>query len=498
MKKRGSGILLHISSLPSPFGIGDLGPQAYEFADFLYRAKQSYWQILPLNPTDLLHDNSPYRSISAFAFNPLLISPDLLVKEDLLTRDDLEPIPRFHKGRVDYEKITEYKIRLFDIAYDRFKQRKETKDYQSFCTGHSYWLDDFALFQALKSHYDGEVWSDWPVGVRDRDTDALKPLAVTLQDQIDKAKFLQYIFMKQWLDLKDFCQERGIEFIGDIPIYVAYDSVDVWTHPRLFKLDGDKKPLFISGVPPDYFSKTGQLWYNPVYRWDILQETKYAWWIERIRHNIRLFDYVRIDHFRGLVAYWQVPAGEKTAINGEWIEAPAMDFLDHVHHVFPDLPIIAEDLGVITSDVEEVMERFDIPGMRVLLFGFSGDLSKNVHLPHNLNKKSVLFTGTHDNNTIRGWFKNDATEKEKKQLYHYFGRKIPIRKLHWELIHLAMVSVAEVVIFSMQDVLGLGEKARMNRPFINEGNWLWALRRKQLKSRLATKLAMMTKLYRRI
>lgn len=494
MKNRGSGILLHISSLPSPYGVGDLGPQAYAFVDFLSKAKQSYWQILPLNPTDLLHDNSPYRSVSAFAFNPLFISPDFLVRDGLIDEKDLNPLPKKGGESIDYQCATEYKKRLFKLAFKNFQTNGEDKDYDSFCEKNSYWLEDYALFQALKEHFNGTEWSDWPVDIRDRKSDAINALKPQLTSVIELEKFLQYIFLLQWSDLKAYCHRKGIQFFGDIPIYVAYDSVDVWTHPDLFKLDEQKKPIYISGVPPDYFSENGQLWHNPVYRWDIVKKRKYAWWIERMRHNMILFDLMRVDHFRGFVAFWQVPAGETTAINGEWIEAPAMDFFTHLSKELPDLPIIAEDLGLITQDVQDVMDQFEFPGMRVIQFGFSGDLSTNDHLPHNLKKRCVLFTGTHDNNTVQGWFRQDATEAEKKNLEIYSGRKINKKTLHWDLIRLAMMSVADVVVVPMQDLLGLGGEARMNRPFINENNWLWRLKPNQVKAKLGEKLARLTTL----
>jgi 4-alpha-glucanotransferase len=497
MKRRGSGILLHLTSLPSPFGIGDMGPWAYRFADFLSEAKQSFWQILPLNPTDADHGNSPYHSISAFACNVWLISPELLVQDGLLAESDLESSPDFPQDRLDYRAVYAYKKALFVRAYQRFQTERDSHDYERFCLENAYWLDDFALFLALKSRFNGQVWVEWPEGIRDRKPEALESLKKELMEKLEKEKFLQYIFFKQWIALKEYCNQRGIQIFGDMPIYVDYDSADLWKHPELFKLDQQKKPYVVAGVPPDYFSETGQLWGNPIYRWDMMKKNGYDWWIGRIRHNLELFDLVRIDHFRGIVAYWEVPAAENTAINGRWIEAPAMDFFNHVAKKFPYLPIIAEDLGIITPDVREVMQHFDLPGMKLLLFAFGEDLPTNPYIPHNIPKNCVAYTGTHDNNTARGWFEKEATSEDKKRLFRYLGRKVAAEELHWELIRLVMMSAADMAILPMQDLLGLGEEARMNRPATREGNWLWRLEADQLTPSLSTKLREMTQIYGR-
>jgi 4-alpha-glucanotransferase len=494
MKKRGSGILLHITSLPSPYGIGDLGLGAYRFIDFLAETKQSFWQILPLNPTKPIFDNSPYHSISAFANNPNLISLELMAQDGLLTKADIEPIPQFPKEKVDYELVINYKKGLFNLAYKRFKKNYE---YERFCLENAYWLDDFSLFVALKDHFNGDVWAKWPYEIRDREPRALESFKKTFKDKIEIEKFLQYIFIKQWFKLKHYCHEKDIYIIGDIPIYVQYDSVDVWTNPEIFALDNEKRPYVVGGVPPDYFSETGQLWGNPVYRWDVLRKRRYNWWVKRIERNLKLFDYVRIDHFRGFVAYWEVGAHEKTAINGRWVEAQPYDFFNHLIRKFPCLPIIAENLGVITPDVKEVMHYFGFAGMKVLLFAFGKDLPTNPYAPHNYIKDCVVYTGTHDNNTIKGWFKEEATSEDKKRLFCYLGREVPLEELNWELIRLAMMSVAKVVIFPMQDILGLGEEARMNRPARGGGNWRWRLVIKQLIPLLTKKLLEMTEIYGR-
>ncbi len=475
MKRRGSGILLHLTSLPSPFGIGDMGPWAYRFVDFLAEARQSLWQFLPLNPTQPIHYNSPYHSISAFAGNPLLISPELLLQDDLLLQSDLQSVPQFPIDRVDYRRVLEYKVELWSRAFGRFASKGKNDEYDRFCLEHSPWLDDFALFTALKAHFGGKVWSEWPPGLRDRPPEALQAARRDLSSAVHMTKFLQYIFFKQWTQLKKYCGQKGIQIIGDIPIYVDYDSSDLWVHPELFKLDDRKKPYVAAGVPPDYFSATGQLWGNPLYRWEEMKANGYTWWIQRIAHNLKLFDLVRIDHFRGLVAYWEVPATEKTAINGQWVEAPAMDFFNQLAKRFPHCPIIAEDLGTITPDVREVMNHFEFTGMKVLLFAFGDDLATNPYLPHNLPRNCVAYTGTHDNNTIKGWFENEAKPEDKKRLFRYLGREVPGGELPQELIRLLMMSVANTVIFPLQDILGLGEEARMNCPSTREGNWEFRL-----------------------
>jgi 4-alpha-glucanotransferase len=497
MKRRGSGILLHITSLPSAYGIGDLGPEAYRWADFLAETKQGIWQILPLNPTELAHGNSPYQSISAFAGNPLLISPELMVRDGFIAQSDVENVPNYPKGRVDYPVVIASKERIFRVAYERFQQEGKRHEYERFCTENSTWLDDFALFMALTGHFSEKAWTEWPQEIRDRHPEALESLKDELRDEVEKAKFLQYVFFEQWRALKDYCNHHGIQIFGDIPIYVIHNSVDVWTNPELFDLDDERKPSVVAGVPPDYFSETGQLWGNPIYRWDVLRERGYGWWIQRVGHNLTLFDLIRIDHFRGLIGYWEVPAGEANAVNGQWVEAPAENFFNALLRRFPQLPIIAEDLGVITPDVREIMHRFELPGMKVLLFAFGQDLPTNPYIPHNLPRKCVLYTGTHDNNTTRGWFEREATPEIKERLFRYLGKEVSAVRVHWELIRLAMMSVANMVIFPMQDILGLGEEARMNRPATTEGNWQWQLLPEQLTPSIADKLRGMTELYGR-
>ncbi len=495
--KRRSGILLHLTSLPSPFGVGDMGPWAYRFADFLAETKQSYWQILPLTPTDPIHFDSPYNSTSAFAGNPLLISPERLVQEGWLEKSELQSLPDFAQDKVDYPAVHPYKEKLLDLAYERFAGKSRPNDYEGFCAEHSAWLEDFALFLALKFKFSGQVWGDWPLELRERQPAALQAARKELIDGVNREKFRQYVFSRQWISLRNYCREQGIQIFGDIPIYVDYDSSDVWVHPELFQLDEHKKPQAVAGVPPDYFSASGQLWGNPVYRWDLIKESGYAWWARRIAHNLKLFDLIRIDHFRGLVAYWEVPATEKTAVNGRWIEAPAMDFFNHLTRKFPCLPVIAEDLGTITPDVREVMNHFNLPGMKVLLFAFGPDLPTNPYIPHNLPRHCVAYTGTHDNNTARGWFEREATPEEKNRLFRYLGREVSSEEVSRELVRLAMMSSANTAIFPIQDILGLGEEARMNRPSTREGNWQWRLSPDLLTPEVTGRLRELTEIYGR-
>jgi 4-alpha-glucanotransferase len=498
LQNRASGILLHITSLPSLYGIGDIGPGAYKFVDFLSQAKQSLWQVLPLNPIEQALGNSPYSSISCYASNTLLISPELMVKDGLLKKSEIEPSSVFSNKWVDYGKARNYKEKLFNLAYERFKQNSQKGDYEKFLIDNSSWLNDFVRFVVFKKHFHEKIWNQWPNKIRDRQKQALQRLANKLNDRIEKEKFLQYLFFKQWFSLKQYCNQKGIRIIGDIPIYVNYDSADVWIHPEIFKLNKEKKPIGVSGVPPDYFSKTGQLWGNPVYRWEVLRNFQYAWWIERFEHNLKMFDIVRIDHFRGFVAYWEVPTGEKNAINGKWIHAPAEDFFNTLFKKFPSLPIIAEDLGTITDDVKEIMRHFGFPGMRILLFAFGEDNPNHPYLPHNYINNCVVYTGTHDNNTIKGWFKHEATYRDKQRLFYHLGRKVSKQNIHWELIRFVMTSVANTVIFSMQDILGLDQAARMNQPATAEGNWQWRLLSEQLTPHLAKSLLEMTESSKRL
>jgi 4-alpha-glucanotransferase len=497
MERRGSGILLHVTSIPSPFGVGDLGPAACRFIDFLAESGQSYWQVLPLNPTMPVHCNSPYASTSAFAGSTLLISPELLVEDGFLDASDLQSALQCPEHSVNYGAVHQFKRALWELAHARFKASRPDAAYESFCTDEASWLDGFALFTALRDHFSGQAWSDWPDELRDRKPEALRAAQDRLSSQVDMEKFLQYLFFKQWSGLKQYCNKKGIQIIGDIPIYVSDDSADVWMNPELFKLDERKKPVVVAGVPPDYFSKTGQRWGNPIYRWDVLKNSDYDWWAGRIAASLRIADFVRVDHFRGFVSYWEVLATETTAINGRWVEAPAMDFFTHLSRRFPYLPIIAEDLGLITPDVKDVMQHFELPGMKILLFAFSPDMPHNPYIPHNLPKNCVAYTGTHDNNTSKGWFEQEASQDDRQRLFRYLGREVSSDEAPWELIRLLMMSAADTVILPLQDVLGLGSEARMNTPSTTEGNWAWRFRSDQLTPDVAGRLREMTETYAR-
>lgn len=498
VRERRSGILLHITSLYSPCGIGDLGPEAYRFADFLQQAGQSYWQILPLNPTEPAYDNSPYFSMSALAGNPLVISPELLVQDGFLTETEIQDVPTFPGGEVDFNAAIDFKRKCFSLAYERFQSMEQDDDYESFCSANSHWLDDFSLFVSLKEHFQGAHWNEWPKELRERKPETIRSVQKEYGERIEFEKFLQYMFHRQWFALRQYCNEKGIRFIGDIPIYVAYDSVDVWTNCEIFKLDKKKKPLAVSGVPPDYFSETGQLWGNPVYNWDVLKARDFDWWVQRMKHTLGLYDVVRVDHFRGLVAYWEIKAGEKTAINGRWVCVPVNDFLSTLQNRFSPLPIIAEDLGIITPDVKEVMSRFNVPGMKVLLFAFGDDNPNHGYLPHTYENCCVVYTGTHDTNTLKGWFEKETRPEEKERIFRYLGQEVEAEDFYWEFIRLAMMSVADDAVFPMQDILGLGEEARMNQPATCDGNWKWQLLPDQLTPNLARQLGDITRTYGRM
>jgi 4-alpha-glucanotransferase len=494
MISRGSGILMHVTSLPSRFGIGDMGPWAYKFVDFLVHTKQNMWQVLPLNVTTPDH-YSPYTSPSAFAGNTLLISPEILIEDGLLSDSDLGS-PEFSLEFVDYKAVQPYKEELLRKAFSAFREKGDC-NYARFLERHRSWLDDFALFRALKLRFNNQVWSDWPYELKERHSDALDSMAHEHSEHIEFEKFCQFIFHKQWLRLTEYCRKQGVRVLGDIPIYVDYDSADVWCNPQYFKLDENKRPYVVAGVPPDYFSATGQLWGVPIYNWDVLERDGFGWWIKRLEHNLKLCDFLRIDHFRGLAGYWEVPAHEPTAVNGRWVEGPAKKFFKALHKKFPYIPLIAEDLGTITPDVRELMRDFEIPGMKVLLFSFGDDQPTNPYTIHNVDRNCVAYTGTHDTNTVRGWFDMEASPDHKRRVWDYLGREVPADELHWELIRLLMMSVAGMVMLPMQDILGLGNEARMNYPSISNGNWKWRLRPEQLAESISAKLTQMTMLYGR-
>jgi len=493
--RRGSGILLHITSLPSSFGIGDLGPEAYRFVDFLADTGQCFWQILPLNPTDPGTGSSPYRSSSAFAGNPLLISPEILRDEGWVDPGDVENYQDPTPSKTNYPVIAGYKNRLFEKAFHRFRKSSEVNfEYKRFCAETSGWLPDFSLFHALHDFFQGKMWTEWPEEFKNRHPEALDKVGRELADSVEREKFLQFLFFSQWTALRKYCHEKGVHIIGDMPIYVAGDSTDIWSHPEFFKLDEHRNPLFVAGVPPDFFSATGQRWGDPVYNWDALRNSGYTWWLKRIEQNFRLADIVRIDHFRGFSGYWEIPAAEETAVNGRWVEGPGTDFFQVLLKRFPTLPLIAEDLGTITPDVRELIHQFGFPGMKVLLFAFDESMPRNPYIPHNHVRNSVVYTGTHDNNTVRGWLENEAGEGDKKRLFSYLGREVPSSEMPWEMIRMAMTSVADVAIIPIQDVLGLGQEGRMNRPSIALGNWEWRLEKEQLTEEIRRRLREITEI----
>jgi 4-alpha-glucanotransferase len=467
-RRRESGVLLHISSLPSVFGIGDLGPEARSFADFLARSGQGIWQVLPLNPTDMAVGNSPYHSSSVFAGNPLFISPELLLEEGLLDGEDLQGAPEGDRRRVDYETAWNFKDRMLVRAWERFRER-DRSGFDVFCGDEGYWLDDFARFAALKKRFWGHPWNEWPRDVRDS--------AGPGEDDpsIEEEKFRQYLFFSQWRRLRDYCHSRGVQLCGDLPIYPTYDSADVWCNRDIFRLDDEGSPLAVAGVPPDYFSETGQLWGNPVYDWERLRERSFDWWLSRVRHSLQLFDFLRMDHFRGLVAYWEVPAGAETSVDGRWVKVPTDELFSRILKEFPPRALIAEDLGIITEDVTTLRKRHGLAGMTVLAFAFGDELAESPYLPHNFEVNSIVYTGTHDNNTIRGWFEEDASAEEKERLRRYLGRDPSPESVAMDLVRLGASSVAELAIVPMQDILGLGAEARMNRPSTASGNWEWRL-----------------------
>jgi len=497
---RRSGILLHVTSLPSRFGIGDLGPEAYRFADFLHRAGQRLWQILPLVPTDTLMGNSPYGSSSAFAGNPLLISPERLVEEGFLSRRDLSGATRFPQGRVEYRLVAVCKEKILSEAWQRFSACGGSLryDYEAFCRDERHWLEEYSLFSALKTLFGRKTWTRWPREFHDRRIRALGPHVKEIAPLIAEEKFRQFLFFRQWRALKDYCNGLGVAIMGDLPYYVHHDSADVWGNPSLFKLDQEGRPAFVSGVPPDYFSRTGQLWGNPVYDWGALRKSRYAWWVSRVRHNLKLFDLVRIDHCRGLVSYWEVPAKSRTAVKGKWEPAPAHDFFRTLLRKVPQGALVAEDLGFITPEVRAVLEGIGLPGMRVLLFAFGTGTGSEHHAPHNHIERDFVYTGTHDNNTVRGWFDGEAKKEEKDRLFDYLGGPVGSERVHEAMIRLALMSVSGTTIIPMQDLLGLGEKTRMNRPAGKGSYWRWRLLPGQIDRRLEQWLREMTGTYGRL
>jgi 4-alpha-glucanotransferase len=491
--------------LPGRFGIGDLGDEAYAFIDFLAASGQSLWQVLPLGPTG--YGDSPYQCFSAFAGNALLISPTRLIEEGLLSDYDVRSGIRFRPSRVDFGRAIDYKKMVLEAAYDNFKRSPEgalRTEFIHFCQASDWWLEDYALFRALKDAHGGVAWTDWEPRFAVRDAGALASAREALRDRVEAEKFFQFLFFKQWSTLRAYCRERRIKVIGDAPIFVACDSADVWAHPELFKLDDRRQPIVVAGVPPDYFSKTGQLWGNPIYDSNVMRATGFRWWIDRLRATLQTVDILRIDHFRGFAACWEVPGQDKTAERGQWVEVPGRELFTTLRSTLGEMPIIAEDLGVITPDVEALRDDFDFPGMRVLQFAFRGD-SRTIDLPHNYVRNCVVYTGTHDNDTTVGWFNSkagegstrNAKEIERERAYCLEYLNSDGSEIHWDLIRTAWASVANTAVVPLQDVLGLGSRARMNLPASEQGNWQWRFRAGALTKNLSDRLGELTELYGR-
>lgn len=496
ISKRASGVLLHPTSLPGKFGIGTLGKEAYNFIDFLIESGQKLWQVCPLGPTG--YGDSPYQCFSAFAGNPLLIDLELLQKEGLLSKADLGITEDFDENLVDFGRIINHKFPLLQRAYENFKKHRSVLDqarYENFVQENREWLSDYALFMALKSHYNGKPWYLWDDDIRLRKHDSVVRYKSELADLIDYQKFVQYKFFNQWLALKHYANQNYIKIIGDIPLYIAHDSADAWANSDLFQFDENRNPTGVAGVPPDYFSETGQLWGNPLYNWESSIKDGFSWWIKRIQINLVLSDIIRIDHFRGLSAYWRVGYGEKTAINGEWVPAAGMELFQSLRKKLGKLPIIAEDLGLITPDVIELRDEFNFPGMKILQFAFDSEEDNAVNfLPHNYPQNSVVYTGTHDNDTVKGWYLK-AREKDRKYAADYLN--FTGNDISWNFIRSALSSAALIAIIPLQDILGLGSEARMNTPGTPSGNWQWRFRQRDLKQRMQKKLHDLTKLYKR-
>jgi 4-alpha-glucanotransferase len=496
--KRLSGILLHPTSLPGPYGIGDLGPGAYRFIDFLADARCHLWQVLPLGPTG--YGDSPYQCFSVFAGNPYLVSPEDLISDGLLTSDDLSAYAGFPSGRVDYGAVIPRKLAILDLAFQRYLSDPTPElraAFVSFQAANVVWLDDYALFMAVKEIHGGGAWDAWPRIFRKRQANALGNARRKLANLIKRQAFYQFLFYRQWQRVRAYARQRGIQIVGDVPIFAAYDSADVWSHPNLFRLDEDDKPTVVAGVPPDYFSQTGQLWGNPIYDWEVHKKDGYAWWKDRMRAALGAVDIIRLDHFRGFASYWEIPAGRATAEIGRWTAGPGADLFDALvaglqDSSWEDLPLIAEDLGVITPDVVALRERYHLPGMKIIQFGFSDPESP--YLPHHYPPNCVAYTGTHDNDTARGWFESANDSQRAFALRYLQTDEI---NFTWDLMRAVWNSNAAYAIAPMQDLLDLGNEARMNYPGRPGGNWAWRMQENELSDGLSAKMRDLNDLYRR-
>jgi 4-alpha-glucanotransferase len=504
--RRSCGVLLHPTSLPGPYGIGDFGPEAYRFVDFLAAAGQKLWQVLPLNPTG--YADSPFQALSASAGNPLLISLDRLIQEGVLAEEEVGTPPSFPVGMVDFGAAIRFKLPLLRKAAENFTHsapESTQQKFRAFVEENASWLNDFSLFMAVKEVHDSVSWNKWPSDIAARKPEAVSRWTERLSAEIEAIKYWQFIFFEQWHDLKTYARERGIRIIGDVPIYMAHDSADVWSHPEFFLLDARGNPEKMSGVPPDYFSITGQLWGNPIYNWDWMKATNYRWWVDRIRSALRLYDYIRIDHFRGFEAYWEVPGGETTAMNGRWVKGPGAELFHVLRRELGDLPIIAENLGVITPEVEAIRHEFHMPGMAILQFAFGNDAQAPAFRPHNYVRELVAYTGTHDNDTAVGWWNSKpgvdsirtAQDIEKEHAFARAYLNFKDEPINWVLIRHVIASVANTAIVPLQDILGLGSEARMNLPGSPSGHWKWRMKPGALNAEHATRLRELVTLYER-
>ncbi|HKX83259.1 MAG TPA: 4-alpha-glucanotransferase [Pyrinomonadaceae bacterium] len=498
---RASGVLLHPTSLPGEYGIGDLGPEAYSFINFLEDTAQTYWQILPLGPTG--YGDSPYNCFSAFAGNTLLISPEKLIVDGLLTKDQIEAPPTAPPPRVDFGAVHEWKnVRLLPKAYRTFisSSNELTGHFDRFVWENDWWLADYAAYRAIKLDQGQRPWYEWPTPLKLREPGAIAAMADQLADSIRAQKFYQFLFFRQWSELKEYANKRGISIIGDVPIFLALDSADVWCNQSKFKLKADGSPKVVSGVPPDFFSKTGQLWGNPIYDWDAMRREGFDWWTARVAFALRTVDVMRIDHFRGFAAAWEVPGGEPTAENGSWVDGPGKELFKAFSDTLGDLPMIAEDLGVITPDVEDLRDSSGIPGMRILQFGFGGD-AHNLHLPHNYIPNCVAYTGTHDNDTTLGWWNSLSSPKSKElsqaQRHCLEYLDIDSKEINWDLIRSVWSSVADTAIAPLQDILGVGTTGRMNLPATTSANWSWRFESGSITEEIVERLKKLTTLYGR-
>ena len=494
MEKRKSGILLHITSLPGDEGTGTLGNDAYKFVDFLVESKQRVWQILPLGP--VCNNNSPYQCYSTFAGNIMLIDLETLSEEGLLDKHDLKNAPRFSKNKAEFKKVSEWKTALLKKAFRKSREinnGNSLHDYNIFLKEHSWWLNDFALFMAANKHFGGKVWTLWPDGLKFRNADEIHEYRLKLEEDILFWKFLQFHFFRQWFKLKHYANEKGIEIIGDMPLYVSTDSADVWSNTDIFLLDNDLTPQEVGGVPPDYFSDDGQLWGNPVYNWERLEARNFDWWMARLHFNLNLFNTVRIDHFRGLESFWSIPAGATSAKNGKWVEAKGYQVLSLLKSQIGYLPLIAEDLGIITHEVKKLRDNFELPGMKVLQFAFLTDTT-NEYLPHNFKHNFIAYTGTHDNDTTLGWLES-AKGKEKETISLYLGEAN--KKGLQNAMELIWGSVAKTAIAPMQDIIELDSQARMNTPGIANENWDWRFEWEHLTEKQKDFLRLITEKYNR-